>query len=466
MNATAYVFRFVNLLRKRECKKGPLTIEEISRAEISLTKQDQNIHFNLMSKITKQSTLHPLCPMIGSDSLIRSNSRLCNSDLTYDEKYPIILSNRSELTRLIVIHYHKRFAHASARFLLTQLRSKYWIIRGLSTIKRILHDECYACKKQKAKPFSEEYASLPEERVHLEEGNWFPFVHCGIDHAGPFSVKLSPSSPTIKSYILLITCAVSRAVHLESVLSLNNEATTNALERFIYRRGIPKIIRSDNFSTFKSISRVLEKRFNLTWRFNTELAPWHGGYWERLVGCLKGPLKRELGRSVFTHSEFTTILCKVEALVNSRPITLLPSASEDSLPLTPAHFLVGRSLLALPSGTPHLDDANLFDLRRCFTAKEKATKAIWSRWRQEYLLMIRHVARKEKCRSIELGDVVLLDSQGHKSLWPLAIVEKLFFGKDGKARTAIIRCEGRELRRPIQKLYFFNVCSRWENVAF
>ena len=39
---------------------------------------------------------------------------------------------------------------------------------------------------------------------------------------------------------------------------------------------------------------------------------------------------------------------QIEAVLNSRPLYPMPSDPNDPTPLTPAHFLIGESLLTLP----------------------------------------------------------------------------------------------------------------------
>ena len=54
-----------------------------------------------------------------------------------------------------------------------------------------------------------------------------------------------------KCYLLLITCTCTRTVHLEVTTDVNANALSLALRRFIARRGIPNMIITKNFKTFK-----------------------------------------------------------------------------------------------------------------------------------------------------------------------------------------------------------------------
>ena len=78
-----------------------------------------------------------------------------------------------------------------------------------------------------------------------------PFTVTGIDFAGPLS---SADYPGKKLYILLFTCAIIRAVHLELTESMSLINCMQALRRFVARRGIPSVLYSDNAKTFVAAS--------------------------------------------------------------------------------------------------------------------------------------------------------------------------------------------------------------------
>ncbi|GFY20313.1 integrase catalytic domain-containing protein [Trichonephila clavipes] len=86
-------------------------------------------------------------------------------------------------------------------------------------------------------------APLPRDRIE----QYPPFAVTGLDFAGPIYVKNSKEN----FYILLCTCAVTRALYLELVTSLTMEAFLLAFRRFISIRGLCTVIYSDNTKTFK-----------------------------------------------------------------------------------------------------------------------------------------------------------------------------------------------------------------------
>lgn len=124
-------------------------------------------------------------------------------------------------------------------------------------------------------------------------------------------------------YLAPFTCAVTRAVHLELVSDQTIENFLLALKRFIARRGLYKIIYSDNDKTFKRADQERELWKSLkgleltefftdrgiTWKFITERAAWWGGLWERFVRSVKTCLRKILGKASLSFEELTTHPC-------------------------------------------------------------------------------------------------------------------------------------------------------------
>ncbi|GFW51217.1 integrase catalytic domain-containing protein [Trichonephila clavipes] len=86
---------------------------------------------------------------------------------------------------------------------------------------------------------------------------------------------------------------------------------------------------------------------SIEWNVIPPRSPNHGGLWEAGVKAFKFHLKRVVGNAHLTLEEFITILCEIEAVLNSRPLTPLTSNFDDFETLTPGHFLVGRPLTSI-----------------------------------------------------------------------------------------------------------------------
>lgn len=200
----------------------------------------------------------------------------------------------------------------------------------------------YFVKKFKAKAGQQTTAPLPKDRIIKSQ----PFEITGVDFAGPFYMKTQ--NCMTESYIALFTCAVTTAVHFVSDLSTENFLL--ALKRFISRRGLCKMIYSDNAKTFKRADQDLKELWKsiqdpqlqeffsekgITWRFIAEKAAWWGGFWERLVRSVKIILRKVLGRAELNFEEMCTILTEAEAIIKLRPLTYVHNDVEEPQLLTP-----------------------------------------------------------------------------------------------------------------------------------
>ena len=370
LRVIAYVLRFVNNLKakvnKKACQSGELTYKELTDAKVSLFMDAQMYNYEAEIKALKKgipvprtSSLFKLSPFLGKDGLIRIQGRLQFANLPEDSQHPIIVP-KGHLAILLARRSHIRMKHAGVNSLLTELRNSYWII-GARRICKMVKRGCVACQRFDALPPVQPMAPLPKERVTQAP----PFSVTGLDHAGPLYCGDYPGK---KFYVLLFTCAVTRAVHLELVDSLSCEETLLAMRRFFARRGVCTILWSDNAKGFVAASTRLLETMGTEgpeWKFIAPRAPWWGGFWERVIGSVKSALRKTLGRQCLCRRELETLLQEVESCVNSRPLTFVGDELDSRQPLTPFHFLLGRashSDKAEITSAPELDSNHLSKL--------------------------------------------------------------------------------------------------------
>ncbi|GFS99472.1 integrase catalytic domain-containing protein [Trichonephila clavipes] len=119
------------------------------------------------------------------------------------------------------------------------IRMTAWVLRSLSNCRKI--DSEY-----NVGPVKNESVSLPADRVR--DAGVFEVI--GIDLAGPLFLKNGE-----KVWVVLYTCAVYRAVHLELVTALSTNNFLLSLRRFIARRGRPSVVYTDNGINFRGAVR-------------------------------------------------------------------------------------------------------------------------------------------------------------------------------------------------------------------
>ena len=147
---------------------------------------------------------------------------------------------------------------------LTELRSRFWIIKGRSLVKKLIQ-QCRICRRHEGKPYSAPRPPpLPLFRV--EEAP--PFTFTGCDFAGPLYIRCEGGQK--KTWICLYTCCVVRAVHLELVMDLTTPTFLRCFKCFVGRRGLPRMMVSDNRKTYKVAAKSIR---DVKWTFNIPKAP-------------------------------------------------------------------------------------------------------------------------------------------------------------------------------------------------
>jgi hypothetical protein len=305
-------------------------------------------------------------------------------------------------------------------------------------------------------------APLPSLRVNEAP----PFTITGLDYAGPVYCCDMPGK---KLYILLCTCAVVRAVHLEVTDSLSLKDFMLAVRRFAARRGLPSVFFSDNAKTFLAAKFKLREIFghlSPRWQFIVARSPWWGGWWERLVRSMKSPLKKSVGRRCLSRVELETVMVEIEACINSRPLTFVGDTVETVNPLTPSHFLIGRCPGFQSDVTADFISSEPIvtarDLQVRETQQRQRLQQFWLLWSSEYLRSLPPALSKFYNKGeLQVGSVVLIREDKIPRLkWPLAVVVDLYPGSDRVVRSVKLKTAKGYITRSVQRLHSLEICDR------
>ncbi|XP_015918919.2 uncharacterized protein [Parasteatoda tepidariorum] len=248
-----------------------------------------------------------------------------------------------------------------------------------------------------------------------------------------------------------------------------------AFRRFLSRRGGCHTIYSDNAKTFKCTDKELHRLFDIlensefknflaakriSWKFIVQLAPWWGGFYERLVKSVKEPLKKILRKALLNFEEMTTILTKIETIVNLRPLSYVTDEIGEPEILTPSQFLTpGKEKAEYPA---HFIETIHRESTKKILIKRKEYQAtllanLWKRWGERYLFNLRsayNFTSPNLTKCLKVGDVVLMKgTTKSKLLWDIGIITKVFQGRDGLVRSCLIRKFNGEYKRPVQLIY-------------
>ena len=390
--------------------------------------------------------------------------------LSFAIAHPIILHRRADYTRLVVEAAHVEQEHpVGIQAMKASIRNIYAII-GMGSLCKQIQFRCTECRKLKATTESQLMAPLPERRIGHKLK---PFDNVGLDFAGPFDIKMGRGKTRKKVYVLVLTCMVTRGVHLETTGGMDTVHVINAISRFVDVRGVPATLTSDNQTSFRKADKEITEWYKsvdwiavqsatglgfrpnstgIEWHFNPPNASHFGGIFEIIVKALKRALKVIIGRCDLDEEAFRTTVSKVAFMLNNRPIQ--PAGSiHDLEPLTPNHFIF--SDLANSVFPPDFPEDAKTSLDRKLKLQVQVQKFVWKRFFQEIVPMLgpRRKWSQEK-ESLSVDDVVIeLDENQPRGVWRLMRVSKIFPSHDGLVRKVEVMSTGNKAYvRPISKL--------------
>ncbi|KAJ8982639.1 hypothetical protein NQ317_002691 [Molorchus minor] len=149
---------------------------------------------------------------------------------------------------------------------------------------------------------------------------------------------------------------------------------------------------------------------------------------------------------------FFKVLCQIEGILKSRPLSPQSSDPNDLLPLTPGHFLIGKPVTSLP-------EPNLLNEKENYLSKyqrlQQLVQHFWQRWQREYIpeLQLRLKWRQESSNLVQVNDLVII-KEDHlcPGQWRLGRVMQLHPEDDGVTRVVTIKCSGGVLKRSLSKV--------------
>ena len=197
------------IIKNLKLQTGYLSLEEFDNSEALWLKYEQSV-IMFDSNCNYEKLKHSLNLYEDENNILRLKSRFNSLKiLNHNQKNPILLRSHSLFTDLLILKFHEKCCHSGVNATLNSLRTKFWIIRGTQTVKKYLK-KCVTCKIVQGKTLKPpDCPSLPKFRLECNHA----FENVGLDCAGPLFIKEKGNAQ--KCYILLFTCAVTRAIHLE-----------------------------------------------------------------------------------------------------------------------------------------------------------------------------------------------------------------------------------------------------------
>jgi hypothetical protein len=388
----------------------------------------------------------------------------------------ILMPDRGLTSESIMRAAHNRSGHAGMSYTMKEVTLKFWIIKPTKLYNHV-KTTCFMCRFFANKLWQVQEGLLPRNKVFPT----YPFQFVGIDIAGPlFRFVVDPvklirkrSKPKKndndsdeeneegeveekvtekKCYALVIVCATTRAVDFQMITSMSTESVINAFEAFVNVRGRPTYVLSDNAPCFEESNNIIQKAIRkslnskyveITWAFIPTYSPWWGGQYEIFVRLLKRFLEKFLPTMRIT-SELhgVQVLKAAEGCVNNRPLYAIPRGINEVAVGSPMRYLrVGFNILE--KYFPVNIDLPLEVYKQLKCDQSNQIQEMWQQLHQEYLTQLRKFHMKRGCfskRPIKVGDIVLMKNDNFsRNFWPIAKVERLFYGRDNVIRSVRVK---------------------------
>lgn len=145
-----------------------------------------------------------------------------------------------------------------------------------------------------------------------------------------------------------------------------------------------------------------------------------------------GPQNRNL-----IHDILSTIMGKVSAIVNLRP--LVPVSTDPDLP-----FGLSPNVLLTQKFASDNEDSYLCDIghKHMLKAKWKRSQELanqlWKRYQSEYLHSLQPSRNWDRASpNVKEGDIVLVKNESLRGQWSLAVTEKIFAGNNSLVRKVL-----------------------------
>ena len=456
-------------LRPRRCvQRALLTQSDLSDAEVDILRYAQSDLADFPHdrardgpvRVARNSPLASLKPEVRDGLLVVGGRLNAAKELSMQARHPVILPREHHVSKLVIREAHRAVGHEGREHTLWRLREKYWVIGAGREIRKMLR-VCTVCRKVSGRPLGQLMADLPEERVVPGAG---AFEKISCDVFGPIPVKSGRKER--KCWGLLCTCMTTRGVHIELLESLSTDSLINAIRRVAARRGEIRQVRSDNGTNMCGADRELREALSeldpeelqraarphgIDWVFNPPHGSHFSGSVERQIRSVRKIWRSMPVARVLDREALYTLLCEIESILNSRPLTYVTTNDGSIEPISPNHLLLLRAAV---KAIPGVFDASESFSRRRWRYIQYLADQFWQKWKLEYLptLQSRQKWRYDE-RNLKVGDIVLLvDVDSPRGTWPLARVDEVRASHDGRIRKAVVRTGGSRYIRPIHKM--------------
>ncbi|XP_069195839.1 uncharacterized protein [Procambarus clarkii] len=180
-----------------------------------------------------------------------------------------------------------------------------------------------------------------------------------------------------------------------------------------------------------------------------------------MIETVKKCLRKTLHRQKIRFPELQTLIVEIEVRVNNCPLTYLSDDFSQREPLSPSHLIHGGLLSPLiplaeedPVDPSHVTRRDLVESYQHLSRVIKRWNEVWTR---EY-----HYGASNPYNRVQLkpGDLVLIDSDGPRSEWPIGKIVSIHPDHRDILRVVRLLCRGTTTLKTLEKLVPLELAER------
>ena len=339
------------------------------------------------------------------------------------------------------------------------LELNFCVLQCKPVMKKI-SNRCYECRRQRQLNSQPQMSDLPSYRFSVKP---VAFKETGVDFFGALW-NLPPDQHSHESLLLLVHLSdnTSRSYRsnqkfakgimhngISTILQPTRTTGNNSQWQCFLFHQYSKDLRGKQLHNYRDTEICgIEKNCKEIYSTRSSTFLWNR---ERLIGMSKRLFFNITGSRKLQEDSFSTLICQVEALLNSRPLTSVSSDIRDVESLTPGHFLTGMTT-GLPSDTTI--SGNDRRTGKLWNNVNSIMNEFWTRLLKAYLPTHR---QRRKWHStvdgIEVGDMVwILENNTPRGIWPVGRVQKVNKGNDNVVRSCLVKTSKGDFVKPAIKL--------------
>ena len=151
-----------------------------------------------------------------------------------------------------------------------------------------------------------------------------------------------------------------------------------------------------------------------------------------------------MGNRVLTIEELTTLFCQIEAVLNSRPISVMSDDPNEVEPPTSAHLSVRHGLHVLISyffNQAH--DVDNSSPSKQWYHIQNIMLHFWNKWTIEYVTTLQERSKwRRETSTLKVGDIVFItDDNSARLQWPIGRVHYVYSGPDSVVRVVKVKLQ-------------------------